>query len=833
MGCCASKESRNQDDSGDYNALPSFRQRPSDPDELPSFGMFAIDLGTTSVKVVHVNADGSFFPVPMRLFIQRGSNGGEESQEPHAAADEDTANLTDVAVKEDSAQGAAPETGPPSADLAADNEQNSEAAAVDDLSWDDMLFPSVVTIKYVPPAEGEGAGPQDTDETGEPEADYAFTDPKGRTFRCWVGREALKITAGDFVRIPDIKRVLGYKLFRENYQLHKIRDGGLPYRVVPDEEGLALVRCDFKAFFMLFYPHEIAALILYKTYLYIRQYLSFSFGVPLEEPGVIVPVVITVPANFSPAQRASTLQAAASVYGLRVWKDRLYSEPVAAACEALSTATTDADYLIFDFGGGTLDLTVVQKSKKHLEVKYTDGDLFFGGRDIDNYLLAAVVDQVKDVVCLEPYLWKHAMKPQRCSHVLQARLRLLETICAAKHAISDGTSSSLSYSLREVIADPVLDVPEALYFTVGAEHIAHAVSALFDVQLRPVLERVFENGADIQKVICVGGSCRSPFVVSALESVLQSMGKKNLPVSLGNVAAAAGGQSVELVQFSVVQGAARAAAGEFCGLSVGFELGNILPYTLALNTTGETLHTLLARGSKLPARAQIMFQIDFTDSGKSSIDIYQSISDIPTRATSELLLQEQTFLGDSKHLAQFFLIAVKADENGIITMRHAILDNNKAVLELSAVQHSAAAAAGADEGKNGQEAEADAQKIMQAISEVTIIAAPQPTIDSSREMPASTFAKMSQFVYLVKDVEAVLLADTPQYGKPQVWKSRISQFQSWYEDAVSVHDPNVGEDFFDQRIAGILAAYPSLAQRLEEGFSLGAISIFATEASES
>ncbi len=277
------------------------------------------------------------------------------------------------------------------------------------------------------------------------------------------------------------------------------RDGGDPERTIFQikrhmDDPDYFVEIDKKKWT----PSEISALILSK----LKRECSRIIG-EIEE------VVITVPANFNELARKSTI-AAADMAGMKV--RRLVNEPTAAAVYYAHTQGVKGRVLVFDMGGGTLDVTILEVDDNGIRILTSEGARHLGGSNFDELLLDAYADQYRNQVQAE--LFNDERQRRRVLHAAEDAKKMLSKLQRVNDTIGNDTNGIARIDLTREIFEKLV----SKYLT---RSVMLVEQALAGVKLQP---------KDIEHVVLVGGSTRIPKVKSALEKVF---GKP--PKSCGNV----------------------------------------------------------------------------------------------------------------------------------------------------------------------------------------------------------------------------------------------------------------------------------------------------------
>lgn len=352
--------------------------------------------------------------------------------------------------------------------------------------------------------------------------------------------------------IYEIKRLMGksYKYAVDNNFTKEF-----PFEVV-DNKGRAAVKINDK----VYTPEEISARIIQKMKSTAEDYL----GQKVES------AVITVPAYFNDAERKAT-QIAGEIAGLKV--ERIINEPTAAAL-AYGSSDKDKIVLVYDFGGGTHDVSILNIADGVFEVLSTDGDVNLGGSNVDNIIIDYLAN---DFMSKFPNidLRKDSMALQRLKEA------------AEKAKIELSSSSSTEINLPYII--PVDNIPQHLVVNLTRSKFEQLIEPIIDRTIKPC-ETALKNTKltvnDINDVILVGGSSRIPLAVSKLEAMF---GKKISRTVNPDEAVAIGAAK----QGSVLSGETNdILLLDVIPLSLGIEtMGGIFTKMIEANTTIPTTKT--------------------------------------------------------------------------------------------------------------------------------------------------------------------------------------------------------------------------------------------------
>jgi molecular chaperone DnaK len=394
-----------------------------------------------------------------------------------------------------------------------------------------------------------------------------------------------------------IKRFMGRKQGEVSSETSRV-----PYRVVSSDNGDAWVEVRGKKHS----PPEISAMILQKLKTAAEDYLGEK----------VTDAVITVPAYFNDAQRQATKDAG-KIAGLNVL--RIVNEPTAAALAYGLDKKKDETIAVYDFGGGTFDISVLEVGEGVVEVKATNGDTHLGGDDLDQRVIDWIVAEFKKTDGVD--LSKDRMAVQRLKEG------------AEKAKIELSTVLETDISLPFITADA--NGPKHLQLKLTRAKFESLVGDLLERSMAPVRQALADAGlkpSDIDEVVLVGGSTRVPKIQQLVKEYFGKDPHKGVnPDEVVAVGAA--------IQGGVLKGEVKDVL-----------LLDVTPLSLGLETLGGVMTTLIPRNSTIPLRKS---------------ETFSTAADNQTSVEVHVLQGEREFARDNRTLGRFQLVGLPPAPRGV------------------------------------------------------------------------------------------------------------------------------------------------------------------------
>lgn len=354
-------------------------------------------------------------------------------------------------------------------------------------------------------------------------------------------------------------------------------------------------------------PEQISAAILRK----LKQDAEAKLGQSISE------AVITVPAYFDDSQRQATKDAG-EIAGLKVL--RIINEPTAAALAYGFEKGNDEKILVYDLGGGTFDVTVLDISQETIEVLATNGDTHLGGKDFDNVVIDYIIEEFKKETSID------------LSKDKAAKQRIKEAAEKAKHDLSTQTEHEINLPFITMGPD---NQPQHLILKLTRSKLESLVQHLIERTLEPVKKALADAKVDkseIKEVLMVGGMTRMPLVQ---ETVEKYFGKKpNLTVNPDEVVALGAA-----IQGAVLKGDVK-----------DILLLDVTPLSLSIETAGGVATPMIPRNTTIPT---------------SKSQTFSTYADNQTAVDVHVVQGERPMANDNKSLGKFTLSGIAPAPRGV------------------------------------------------------------------------------------------------------------------------------------------------------------------------
>ena len=418
--------------------------------------------------------------------------------------------------------------------------------------------------------------------------------------------------------IHSVKRLIGWNYNDVEKYLDKFA-----YKVKPTQDGLVAIDVDGKDYT----PQEISAAVLQKMKKTAEEFLG-------EE---VSDAVITVPAYFNDAQRVATKEAAI-IAGLN--PRRIINEPTAAALAfGIDKLNKDMKILVFDAGGGTTDLSVLELGGGVFEVLSTNGDTFLGGNDIDNSIIDWLVEQAKSAIGMD------------LSGDVVVMQRFKEAAEKAKIELSSTTSTDIQ-------------LPYITNTDAGPQHLNCTLTrAQLERMLEPfiqkciklcdgVLEKKNLKPSDIDEILLVGGTTRIPAIQDMIKKYFGKEGNKSVnpdeAVALG----------------AAVQGAILA------GEQTDILLLDVTPLNVNITTMGNVATVMIPANTTIPTEKS---------------EVFSTMVDNQPAVTIEITQGNRSMAGDNKKLGSFILDGIPPAMRGVPQIEVKFSIDANGILEVTAI----------------------------------------------------------------------------------------------------------------------------------------------------
>ncbi len=459
------------------------------------------------------------------------------------------------------------------------------------------------TVQIVPNKEGGRTTP----------TVVGFTDKGERLVGQIAKRQAVTNAANT---VYAVKRLIGRKFDEPEAQRAKSTS---PFEITEAGNGDARIQIQGR----VYSPQEISGIVLQRLKAAAEDFLGET----------ITEAIVTVPAYFDDAQRQATKDAG-RIAGLRV--ERIINEPTAAALAYGLGRNVSERIAVYDLGGGTFDISILELNEGVFEVLSTSGNTFLGGEDFDDRIITWMIDQFREETSID---------------LRQDRLALQRLKEAAERAKCDLSSlAEVNINLPFIAADA--SGPKHFSKTLTRETFESLVGDLVEKTVEPCQKALWDaklQPKDIDKVLLVGGQTRSPIITRTVREIF---GKE---------------PSAEINPDEVVAMGAAIQGGVLTGDVKDIVLLDVLPLSLGLETRGGLYHKIIERNSTIPLRNSQTFTTVADNQSSVEIHVLQGEREI-AQGNRSLGKFELVGLPTAPRGAPQIEVTFEVDANGILNV---------------------------------------------------------------------------------------------------------------------------------------------------------------------
>jgi molecular chaperone DnaK len=440
-----------------------------------------------------------------------------------------------------------------------------------------------------------------------------FTDKGERLVGQIAKRQAVTNAANT---VYAVKRLIGRKF--NSAECQRMKESA-PFEIVDSQNGDARIRVQGRTYS----PPEISGIVLQRLKAAAEDFLGET----------VTDAIVTVPAYFDDTQRQATRDAG-KIAGLKI--ERIINEPTAAAL-AYGLGRQESERIaVYDLGGGTFDISILEMNDGVFEVLSTSGNTFLGGEDFDERIINWMADQFKDETGID-------LRQDRL-----ALQRLKEAAERAKCELSSVTETNIN--LPFIAADA--SGPKHFNKTLTRDQFEHLIADLVEGTIEPCQKALWDaklQPTDIDKVILVGGQTRSPIIARTVKEIF---GKE---------------ASAEINPDEVVAMGAAVQGGVLTGDVKDIVLLDVLPLSLGLETRGGLFTKIIERNSTIPLRNSLTFTTVVDNQSSVEIHVLQGEREV-AQGNRSLGKFELVGLPSAPRGVPQIEVCFEVDANGIVNV---------------------------------------------------------------------------------------------------------------------------------------------------------------------